>query len=74
MKMNKEKHLPLSSAGKKVVRISKEQRYNRCKYSAQGGENKINNRKVEKMYDLIWDIIIDMIDDPDQSGAPTRYQ
>jgi hypothetical protein len=43
MKMNKEKHLPLSSAGKKVVRISKELRFNRYKISLHGAEKNENN-------------------------------
>ena len=63
----------LSFYGKKVVRISKEQRYNRCKYSAWCGVKEINNRKAEKMIDFIWDIIIDIIDNPDDDDPPTWY-
>jgi hypothetical protein len=34
----------------------------------------INNRKAEKMIDFIWDMIIDVIDNPDDDEAPTEYQ
>ena len=37
-------------------------------------KKKIKNRKVEKMYDLIWDIIIDMINNPGDDDAPSQYQ